>query len=60
MKPEEEENVQVVTTRLVNGWLNLNAVIKTLPEGEDVEHLRKAKAIIEDGLVVLLLLLEGK
>ena len=58
MNKEEKDNVHVVTTRLVEGWLNLRAVIKTLPEGEDVERLEKGKAMIEDGLGVILLSLE--
>ncbi|MBE9593290.1 MAG: hypothetical protein IMF19_07395 [Proteobacteria bacterium] len=58
MKPEDKENVQVVTRRLVKAWLELRQVISTLPEGEDVERLRKGKAKIEDGLGVILLSLE--
>ena len=60
MNKEERDNVHVVIIRLVEGWLNLRAVIATLPEGEDVDRLRKGKAMIEDGLGVVLLSLEVK
>jgi hypothetical protein len=58
MNEEERANVKVVTRRLVKAWLELRHVISTLPEGEDVERLRKGKTKIEDGLGVILLSLE--
>jgi hypothetical protein len=56
MKQEEKEKLYKVYLKLAGAWLELGALIGSLErEGEEVDHLRKGKEKIREGLDTVLL-----